>query len=293
MVKRIVVVKVTKMALDLRKLYEVITALPEAADSKASALGDRLEQEMNRQKQLFNNNLKKRGLNIDNPVITSQQKNKIKQATISYTIGLYQEMSQGLSTCAKEIENRYREEPSVEGQVQLIAVQKQLEQVASKMAAYAQALQTEQKTRDTELAKQRELDKHFIDLERKKEKEKELAKEQRKAKEWDKLLNMLLPPALYESWQVKTQEKLALLTKELGCEIKAPEKILTTKTEAKPVVAMEKKALALFDVLVSKAPIVLNNTIDTQTLPITTEAKLRKAEENKKVTEYFTQKINR
>lgn len=249
--------------LQLSKLFELVKSLP-----VSSELEGRLEKEIDNQKHLFNNKLKAKGYNLDDP--------RIEKARISHAVGLYKEMSHGLNTCAREIENQLKASggENKELQEKLLSVQKQIGQISQKMGAYAQAMQQDQKVREQELAKQRELERRYLELERKKEKEKELEKEQEKARQWDKLLGMILPDAWHESWKQKTQERLNSLSAELG---ENKEKAPNIQTQ-EPVKAIDPKAAKMVD-LFNDVSVSAGSAISTPQVPTTFSTLERKRRE--------------
>ncbi len=252
--------------LQLSKLFDLVKNLP-----VGSELEGRLESEIDNQKHRFNDKLKAKGYNLDDP--------RIEKARIAHAVGLYKEMSHGLNTCAREIENQLKASggENKELQEKLSSMQKQIGQISQKMGAYAQAMQQDQKVREQELAKQKELERRYLELERKKEKEKELEKEQEKARQWDKLLGMILPDAWHESWKQKTQERLNSLSAELE---ENKEKTPSIQTQ-EPVKAVDSKAAKipdLFnDVSVSAGSII--NAPQVPTTFSTIERKRREARE--------------
>lgn len=245
--------------LQLSKLFNLVQKLP-----VANELEGRLEQEMDRQKLRFNNKLKAKGYKLDDP--------RVEAKMVEHTVSLYNEMSVGLNTCARELENQLKASGGKDQEMQqrLSSLQKQIGQISLKMGAYAQAVQQDQKVREKELAKQRDLDKRYLELERKKEKQKELEKEQEKAKQWDKLLDMILPAAWHASWKQKTEEKINALHAELGeGKERSPEQVTRKPEPPKKVMS------GLF------SNVSVGSQVHAPEVPMTFEAKLRRMERDK------------
>ena len=249
--------------LQLSKLFNLVKNLP-----VANELEDKLHNELDHQKHRFNDRLKTRGYNLDDP--------RVEKARIAHAVSLYKEMSHGLNVCAKELENQLKDSDggNKELQEKLLSLQKQIGQISQKMGAYAQAMQQDQKVQEKELATQKELEKRYVELERKKDKEKELEKEQEKAKQWDKLLGMLLPASWHESWKQKTQERLESLHAELGEDKeKTPKQPTQDSTKV-----IDSKAVEVPDFF-KNVSVSVDSSIDTPQVPTTFSALERKRRE--------------
>lgn len=227
------------MTLDIAKLTELVMLFPDI-----NQLKQKLDSEINKQKELFIAALKNRGLDQLNPHNSQLVQAIIEREQIDHARSLYQEMAKGLAVPLHELENRINEVDNPQQKAQLVALQQQLVQVSQEMQNKATALQMDEQARHKELEQQKQLQqermKEVAAQEQEKKRKEQYEKEKESVEAWRQLLQMILPPAWEKSWEEKANQRLNKMEAELSKEavvLKTPEE-KTRPHQAKDVEAI-------------------------------------------------------
>ena len=206
------------MPLNIGELLKLINKMP-----SLSELQTVLDQELNKQKLIFIDQLKTQNRDPNDKHLDPETQNKVKSEQIEHSKALYKEMNSGITTCAHELENLLkaeRDNPNADKEKikQLENAQKTVGQLSLTMTARMEALgtavgQQHELDHQQEIVRLREVEQ--LQRAKKIATEEEIKKKEEKDKITEKVCDMLLPPiwaeAIHNRHQREDQEMRAEL----------------------------------------------------------------------------------